>query len=86
MHLGMHFATEISDYMLFGVKQAFDCIAGNTVVPYWSLKQFFNYHTLLFIVIYNKFQVDGFVCIIATYLHHVLYILHIICIIIIYIF
>jgi len=35
------------------VKQAFDSIAGNTVVPYRSLKKFFNYHMLLFIAIYN---------------------------------
>ena len=35
-------------------KQAFDSIAGNTVVPYRSLKKFFNYHKLLFIAIYNK--------------------------------
>ena len=34
-------------------KQAFDSIAGNTVVPYRSLKKFFIYHKLLFIVIYN---------------------------------
>jgi len=32
-------------------KQAFDSIAGNTVVPYRSLKKFFNYHKLLFIAI-----------------------------------
>ena len=32
-------------------KQAFDSIAGNTVVPYRSLKKFFIYHKLLFIVI-----------------------------------
>ena len=35
-------------------KQAFDSIAGNTVVPYRSLKKFFIYHKLLFIVIYNS--------------------------------
>ena len=35
------------------VKQAFDSIVGNTVVPYRSLKKFFNYHKLLFIAIYN---------------------------------
>jgi len=34
------------------VKQAFDSFAGNTVVPQRSLKQFFNYHKLLFIAIY----------------------------------
>jgi len=34
-------------------KQAFDSIAGNTVVPYRSLKKFFNYRKLLFIAIYN---------------------------------
>ena len=34
-------------------KQAFDSIAGNTVVQYRSLKKFFNYHKLLFIAIYN---------------------------------
>jgi len=34
-------------------KQAFDSSAGNTVVPYRSLKKFFNYHKLLFIAIYN---------------------------------
>jgi len=34
-------------------KQAFDSIAGNTVVPYRSLKKLFNYHKLLFIAIYN---------------------------------
>jgi len=37
-------------------KQAFDSIAGNTKVPYRSLKKFFNYHKLLFIAIYNKFN------------------------------
>ena len=36
------------------VKQAFDSIAGNTVVPYRSLKKIFIYHKLLFIVIYNS--------------------------------
>jgi len=36
------------------IKQAFDSIAGNTVVPYRSLKKLFNYHKLLFIAIYNK--------------------------------
>jgi len=36
-------------------KQAFDSIAGNTVVPYRSLKKFFNYHKLLFVAIYNPF-------------------------------
>ena len=35
-------------------KQAFDSIAGNTVVPYRSLKKIFIYHKLLFIVIYNS--------------------------------
>ena len=30
-------------------KQAFDSIAGNTVVPYRSLKNFFNYYKLLFL-------------------------------------
>ena len=35
-------------------KQAFDSIAGNTVVPYRSLKKFFIYHKFLFIVIYNS--------------------------------
>jgi len=30
-------------------KQAFDSIAGNTVVPYRSIKKFFNYH-----IYYNK--------------------------------
>ena len=35
-------------------KQAFDSIAGNTVVPYRSLKKFYIYHKLLFIVIYNS--------------------------------
>ena len=34
-------------------KQAFDSIAGNTVVPYQSLKKFFIYHKLQFIVFYN---------------------------------
>jgi len=34
-------------------KQAFDSIAGNTVVSYRPLKKFFNYHKLLFIAIYN---------------------------------
>jgi len=38
---------------LYFDKQAFDSIAGNTVVPYRSLKKFFNYHKLLFIAIYN---------------------------------
>jgi len=38
-------------------KQAFDSIfAGNTVVPYRSLKKFLNYHKLLFIDIYNSFN------------------------------
>jgi len=36
------------------VEQAFDSIAGNTVVPYRSLKKIFIYHKLLFIVIYNS--------------------------------
>ena len=35
-------------------NKAFDSIAGNTVVPYRSLKKFFIYHKLLFIVIYNS--------------------------------
>jgi len=35
-------------------EQAFDSIAGNTVVPYRSLKKIFIYHKLLFIVIYNS--------------------------------
>jgi len=34
-------------------QQAFDSIAGNTVVLYRSLKKFFSYHKLLFIAIYN---------------------------------
>ena len=38
------------------LKQAFDSIAGNTVVPYRSLKKFFNYHKLPFIAIYNIFN------------------------------
>ena len=38
------------------ITQAFDSIAGNTVVPYLSLKKFFNYHKLLFIAIYNYFN------------------------------
>jgi len=33
-------------------QQAFDSIAGNTVVPYRSLEKFFNYHKHLFIAIY----------------------------------
>ena len=37
------------------IQQAFDSIAGNTVVPYRSLKQFFNYHKLLFFAIYIPF-------------------------------
>jgi len=37
----------------FDKKQAFESIADNTEVPYRSLKKFFNYHKLLFIVIYN---------------------------------
>jgi len=37
----------------FILKQAFDSIAGNTEVPYQSLKKFFNYHKLLFFAIYN---------------------------------
>jgi len=36
-------------------EQAFDSIAGNTVVPYRSLKKFFNYHKLLYFAIYNPF-------------------------------
>jgi len=48
------------EHLLFrgrwGLKQAFDSIAGNTVVPYQSLKKFFNYHKLPFIAIYNKFK------------------------------
>ena len=55
------------------IKQAFDSIAGNTVVPYRSLKKFFNYHTLLFIAIYNYFQVEVCICIIATYWHTTFY-------------
>ena len=39
-------------WVQFKEKQAFDSIAGNTVVPYQSLK-FLNYHKLLFIAIYN---------------------------------
>ena len=35
------------------LKQAFDSISGNTVVPYRSLKTFFNYQKHLFIGIYN---------------------------------
>jgi len=35
------------------IQQAFYNIAGNTVVPYRSLKKFFYYHKLLFIAIYN---------------------------------
>ena len=42
-------------------KQAFDSIAGNTVVPYRSLKKVFNCHTLLCLAIYNEFEVE--VCI-----------------------
>ena len=42
-------------------KQAFDSIAGNTVVPYRSLKKIFIYHKLLFIVIYNfNFQIENY--------------------------
>ena len=44
----------LSSQTLF--KQAFDSIAGNTVVPYRSLKKFFNYHKLLFMAIYNYFN------------------------------
>jgi len=36
-------------------KQAFDSIAGNTVVPYRSLKKFFNHHKTLYFAIYNNF-------------------------------
>jgi len=38
---------------MFLTKQAFDSIAGNTEVPYRSLKKFFNYHKLLIIAIYK---------------------------------
>jgi len=38
-------------YLLF--RQAFDSIAGNTVVSYRSLKKFLNDHKLMTIVIYN---------------------------------
>jgi len=34
-------------------KQAFDSIVGNTVVPYRSLKNVFNYNKLLLFAIYN---------------------------------
>jgi len=37
------------------VKQAFDSIAGNTVVPCRSLKKFLNYHKTLYFAIYNNF-------------------------------
>ena len=38
----------------YRLKQAFDSIAGNTVVPNWPLKKFFNYHIkLLLIAILN---------------------------------
>ena len=37
------------------LTQAFDSIAGNTVVPYRSLKMFFYYHKLLNFAIYNPF-------------------------------
>jgi len=37
------------------VKQAFDSIAGNTVVPYQSLKKFINHHKTLYFAIYNNF-------------------------------
>jgi len=48
----------ISLIRVYWSKQAFDTcsIAGNTVVPYRSLKKFFNYHKLLFIAIYNEFN------------------------------
>ena len=39
----------------FQNQQAFDSIAGNTVVPYRFLKKFFNYHKLLFFAIYYPF-------------------------------
>ena len=42
----------------FQHKQAFDSIAGNTVVPYRSHKKFFNYHKLLLIAIYNGFSLQ----------------------------
>jgi len=54
-------------------KQAFDSIVGNTVVPYQSLKKFFTCHTPLYIAIYNKFQVEVCICIIATYWHTTFY-------------
>ena len=39
------------------MQQAFDSIAGNTEVPYRSLKKFFNYHKLqFFFAIYNHFS------------------------------
>ena len=41
-------------YKKYG-QQAFDSIAGDTVVPYRSLKKFFNYHKLLCFAIYNPF-------------------------------
>ena len=47
-------------------EQAFDSIAGNTVVPYRSLKKFFYYHMLLFTAIYNLFQVEVCICIIMA--------------------
>ena len=48
------------------IQQAFDSIAGNTVVPYRSLKKFFYYHMLLFTAIYNLFQVEVCICIIMA--------------------
>jgi len=41
--------------MRLHLKQAFDSIAGNTLVPYRSLKRFFYYHKLLYFAIYNIF-------------------------------
>jgi len=38
-------------YYYFLVKQAFDSIVGNTVVPYRSHKKFFNNNKLMFISI-----------------------------------
>ena len=48
------YVKNIIDHYIIDVKQAFDSIAGNTVVPYRSLKKIFINHKLLFIVIYNS--------------------------------
>ena len=58
----MHFEEVMSFDIEILHQQAFDSIAGNTVVHYRSLKKFFNYHKNLFIAIYYlfNFQIENY--------------------------